>query len=261
MINGYFGWETVVVLYIVVGLLILLGIQQIAVISLSFFCLHVIEVWNFLLLISWVTHWVPLNFRNCTINRFLCLNFLNTTRCEVFVSITLWCRWIWIITLNFTCRVRTNLFEKRRLEVKFRVLRTHLAYSHIFSFIFNNNFLEKMVFFSCIFLGWLFWCCVARLRVSLTIQIIQIYLVAVLVFKRVQGAVRSLFQQELRKVRAWYKVILLYFIRKLSGLSCLITIILVLWRIVTRTCQLSIVIPCLACWLDRRAPLRLFVRM
>lgn len=76
-----------------------------------------------------------------------------------------------------------DFFEERRLEVQFGGLSAHLRDPHVFGLILHDDFLEEVVLLNLAFLG-------ALLLVALLlIQVGQIDLVAVFIFKRVQGAI------------------------------------------------------------------------
>ena len=101
-------------------------------------------------------------------------------------------------------------------------LGAHLTASHIFGFVFNYNFLKKVILLSCrlfsssfllsSLLNWL-------LAILLTVQVVEIDFVVVLVFKGVQGAIRPFFEQELRQIWRWDKVVLFDFVAHCSFLA------------------------------------------
>lgn len=77
----------------------------------------------------------------------------------------------------------TNFFEERRLEVEFGGLCAHLRDPHILGLVLHDDLLKEVIFLHLALLGALL------LVVLLLIQISQVDLVTVFIFKSVQRAI------------------------------------------------------------------------
>ena len=194
LINWNF-WTKSIDLYIIMRLLVILLLldlmshHQIRVVIFSIFWTNFIKIWHFLLLISRFTHWIPLIFSYSTIYTFLGLNFFNSTTSSIFIYISLWSWWIWISSLAIG-----YIFKKTWSKVNILILSTHLTYSHIFCFIFNNHFFKNIILFSSSFFWWFIICLICLcVHYSLRIQIIQIDFIVIFIFKCLKTTIRAFF--------------------------------------------------------------------
>jgi len=94
---------------------------------------------------------------------------------------------------------------------------SHVRSTNVFRFIFNDDFSEQIVLFVKIsFLGLSLTDSTRSFTfvfLSIVVQIVQIDLVGVLVFKSVQRAIATFLKEELTQIRTRDKIVLLHFTR------------------------------------------------